>query len=88
MDTPKLVRHTIKVNDFPMLINKISDVVMFVDDTSILITADSQSELLQRFNHILTLMSKYEGDSKSKGKIHLTTVIEITVSNFTYYFST
>ena len=31
---------------------------MFVDDTSILITADSQNELLQRFNHVLTHMSK------------------------------
>ena len=31
---------------------------------------------------------KYEGDSKSKGKIHLTAVIQVTVSNFTYYFST
>ena len=30
----------------------------------------------------------YEGDSKSKGKIHLTAVIQVTVSNFTYYFST
>ena len=30
----------------------------------------------------------YEGDSKSKGKIHLTAVIQETVSNFTYYFST
>jgi len=36
-----------------------------------------------RFNHLL-----YEGDSKSKGKIRLTAVIEVTVSNFTYYFST
>ena len=32
--------------------------------------------------------SIYEGDSKSKGKIHLTAVMQVTVSNFTYYFST
>ena len=31
---------------------------------------------------------KYEGDSKSKSKIHLTAVIQVTVSYFTYYFST
>jgi len=30
----------------------------------------------------------YEGESKSKGKIHLIAVIEVTVSNFTYQFST
>ena len=36
----------------------------------------------------LTFILKYEGDSKSKGKIHLTAVIQVTVSNFTYYFST
>ena len=30
----------------------------------------------------------YEGESKIKGKIHLTALIEVTVSNFTYHFST
>ena len=34
------------------------------------------------------LDGRYEGDSKSKGKIHLTAVIQVTLSNFTYYFST
>ena len=29
----------------------------------------------------------YEGESKSKGRIHLTAVIEVTVRNFTYHFS-
>ena len=33
-------------------------------------------------------LSLYEGKSKSKGKIHLTALIEVTVSNFTYDFST
>ena len=46
-------------NDFPMLINKISDVIMFADDTSILITSDSRDGLLQRFNHILNRMSNW-----------------------------
>ena len=44
-------------NDFPMLINKVSEVIMFADDTSKLITSNSQDELLQRFNHILNHMS-------------------------------
>ena len=30
----------------------------------------------------------YEGELKSKGKIHLTALIEVTVSNFTYHFPT
>ena len=30
----------------------------------------------------------YVGESKSKGKIHLTALTEVTVSNFTYHFST
>jgi len=33
-------------------------------------------------------IGRYEGESKSKGKIHLTAVTEVTVSNFTYHFST
>ena len=31
---------------------------------------------------------KYEGESKSKGKIHLTALLEVTVSIFTYHFFT
>jgi len=42
-----------------MIINKILDVIMFVDDTGILITAYSHDELLQRFNHVLKHMSKW-----------------------------
>lgn len=30
----------------------------------------------------------YKGESKSKGKIHLMALIEVTVSSFTYHFST
>jgi len=30
----------------------------------------------------------HEGELKSKGKIHLKALIEVTVSNFTYHFST
>jgi hypothetical protein len=41
-----------------MIINKISDVIMFADDTGIVITANSWEELLQRFNHVLNHMSK------------------------------
>ena len=33
-------------------------------------------------------VTQYEGESKSKGKIHLTSLIEVTVINFTYHFST
>ena len=30
----------------------------------------------------------YEGESNSKGKMHLIALLEVTVSNFTYHFST
>jgi len=30
----------------------------------------------------------HEGESKTKGKIYLMALIEVTVSNFTYHFST
>ena len=36
--------------------------------------------------HSLCLVFLYEGESKSKGKVHLTALIEVTVSNFTYHF--
>jgi len=34
------------------------------------------------------LLGRYEGESKSKGKLHLTALTEVTASNFTYHFST
>ena len=37
---------------------------------------------------IIIFVHTYEGESKSKGKIHLTALIAVTVSNFTYRFST
>jgi len=36
----------------------------------------------------LRTISIYKGESKSKGKIHLMALIEVTVSNFTYHVST
>jgi hypothetical protein len=42
-----------------MLINKILAVIMFADNTSILITAKFQDELLQSCTHILNRMSKW-----------------------------
>jgi len=47
----------------------------------------SEAETGSPYQHHST-SSLYEGESKSKGKIHLTAVIEVTVSNFTYNFST
>jgi len=44
-----------------MILNNILDVIMFVDDTGILITANSQDELIQRFNNVLNHMSRQTG---------------------------
>jgi len=38
--------------------------------------------------YIYIYIYTHEGESKIKGKIHLTALIEVTVSNFTYHFST
>ena len=42
-----------------MLINEIFDIIMFADNANILITANFQDELLQRFNDVLNYMSKW-----------------------------
>ena len=47
--------------------------------------------VIRKASHITflgTILLKCEGESKSKGKIDLTALIEVTVSNFTYHFST
>jgi len=46
-------------NDFLMLINEIFDIIMFAYDANILITANFQDELLQRFNDALNRMSRW-----------------------------
>jgi len=49
------------------------------------------TSILMGFKYGLELyvhVGTYEGESKSKGKIHLMALIEVTVSNFTYHFST
>jgi len=46
------------INDFPMLINEISDIIMFADDANLLFTINFQDELIQRFSDVLNQMSK------------------------------
>jgi hypothetical protein len=45
--------------DFLMLINKILDVIMFVANTSVLISTNFQDEILQKFTNTLNHMSKW-----------------------------
>jgi hypothetical protein len=48
--------------------------------------------VIQKVKAIFKLRGNWDREelahSKIKGKIHLTAVIQVTVSNFTYYFST
>jgi hypothetical protein len=39
------------INDFPVLIKKSVDIIMFADDTSLLFTAKTQAELFQKSNN-------------------------------------
>jgi hypothetical protein len=47
------------INDFPVLIKNSADIIMFVDDTSLLFTAETQAELLQEFNNTVTQAVKW-----------------------------
>jgi hypothetical protein len=51
--------YSLPINDFPMLINGISDIIMFADDANKLITANFQDELLERFNDFLNHISEW-----------------------------
>ena len=55
---------------------------------SIVITIKKSSVRLCNYIYIYIYIYMYihEGESKSKGKIHLTALIAVTVSNFTYHF--
>jgi hypothetical protein len=41
------------INDFPALINKNADVLMFADDTNVLVTADTKDLLNEKLNFTL-----------------------------------
>jgi hypothetical protein len=49
----------IYVNDFPLEISTISEVIMFADDTSILCTAKDCNNLKSELNFVLTYMSMW-----------------------------
>jgi hypothetical protein len=50
---------SIYINDFPVLIKKSADIIMFADDTSLLFTAETQAELLQKFNNTVIQAVKW-----------------------------
>jgi hypothetical protein len=47
------------INDFPVLIKKSADIIMFADDTSLLFTAETQAELLKKFNNTVIQAVKW-----------------------------
>jgi hypothetical protein len=47
------------INDFPLKINTISEVIMFADDTSILCTAKDCNNLKSELNVVFTHMSRW-----------------------------
>jgi hypothetical protein len=49
----------IYINDLPLQINKISDSILFADDTSVLISKDNYDDFQQTSNLVLSRMSKW-----------------------------
>jgi hypothetical protein len=47
------------INDFPILIRKSVNGIMFADDSSVLFTANTQDELIQKFDNVLTHALKW-----------------------------
>jgi hypothetical protein len=43
------------INDFPCIINKVSDIILFADDTNILISSSNFTELNSKLNEVLHL---------------------------------
>jgi hypothetical protein len=50
---------SVYINGFPLLIKKSADIIMFADDTSLLFTAETQAELLQKFNNTVLQAVKW-----------------------------
>jgi hypothetical protein len=68
----------IYINDFPLEINKISEVIMFADDTSILCTAKDYHNLKIKLDAIISHMVKWFQNSEFVLNLDKTKTIKCT----------
>lgn len=72
----------IYINDFPGSVNIESDVIMFADDTSVLISNSDYDELNRKFNSVLTCVSKWFQTNQLVLNAEKTNLVKFTLTRF------
>jgi hypothetical protein len=74
----------IYVNDFPIFLKKFSEVIMFADDTNLLISAHNPNDLTHRMNCVLSLVSHWFLSNQLLINASKSFVLKFTASKLTY----
>jgi hypothetical protein len=72
------------VNDFPVFLKKFSEVIMFADDTNLLISAHNPDDLTHGMNCVLSLVSHWFLSNQLIMNASKSFVLKSTPSKFTY----
>jgi hypothetical protein len=74
----------IYVNDFPVFLKKFSEVIMFADDTSVLISAHNPDDLTRKMNCVLSLVSHWLLSNQLLTNASKSFVLKFTPPKLTY----
>ncbi|GFG38975.1 hypothetical protein Cfor_07998 [Coptotermes formosanus] len=77
-------------NDFPCIISKVSDIILFADDTNILISSNNFTELHSKLNAVLRCIPKWFQNNQlvlNLNKTHLVKFISFKSPSYPLYVS-
>jgi hypothetical protein len=75
----------IYVHDFPLQSDSHTEVMMFADDTSILVCHNNYDEFIEVLNHVILRITKWFKVNWLALNIGKTSVVRFIPTNFTYY---
>jgi hypothetical protein len=75
----------IYINDFPLEINKISEIIMYADDTSVLFTTKNYCDLKFKLDIVMCHMFKWFQDNQFALNTDKTNTIKFTPTTATCY---
>jgi hypothetical protein len=73
------------INDFPCIINKVSDIIIFADDTNIVISSTNFTELNSKVNSVLHCISKWLQNNQLVLNVNKTHLVKFASSKSPSY---
>ena len=75
---------TMYINDFPLLINSLVEVIMFSDDTSILVSHSNYDDFMEVFNLVLLHISRWIQANQMTLNVEKTSTVRFTPIKFSH----